>query len=82
MATVVGKPSSRQETYKTQVQSLGQEDPPEEAWQLTPLFLPGESHRHGSLVGYSPKGHKETDMTDKNLFCWEGDADNFVLRFL
>ena len=23
-------------------------------WQLTPVFLPGESHGQGSLVGYSP----------------------------
>jgi len=23
-------------------------------WQLTPLFLPGESHGQRSLVGYSP----------------------------
>ena len=23
-------------------------------WQPTPVFLPGESHGHRSLVGYSP----------------------------
>jgi len=23
-------------------------------WQLTPIFLPGESHGQRSLVGYSP----------------------------
>jgi len=23
-------------------------------WQSTPVFLPGESHGHRSLVGYSP----------------------------
>ena len=28
------------------------------AWQLTPVFLPGESHRPRSLVGYTPWGHK------------------------
>ena len=33
------------------------------AWQLTPVFLP-ESHRWRSLVGYSPWGHKELDMTE------------------
>ena len=27
-------------------------------WQPTPVFLPGESHRQRSLVGYSPRGHK------------------------
>ena len=31
------------------------------AWQPTPVFLPGESHRHRSRVGYSPWGHKESD---------------------
>ena len=33
-------------------------------WQLTPVFLPGESHGQRSLVGYSPGGHKELDMTE------------------
>ena len=33
------------------------------AWQPTPVFLPGESHRQRSLVGYSPYGRKELDMT-------------------
>ena len=28
-----------------------------------PVFLPGESHGQRSLVGYSPWGHKESDMT-------------------
>ena len=27
-------------------------------------FLPGESHGQMSLVGYSPEGHKELDMTN------------------
>ena len=27
------------------------------AWQPTPVFLPGESHRQRSLPGYSPWGH-------------------------
>ena len=34
------------------------------AWQPTPVFLPGESHGHRSLVGYSPRGRKELDMTE------------------
>ena len=33
-------------------------------WQLTPVFLPGEFHGQRSLVGYSPWGHKESDMTE------------------
>ena len=28
-------------------------------WQLTPVFLLGESHGQRSLVGYSPWGHQE-----------------------
>jgi len=34
------------------------------AWQPTPIFLPGESHGQRSLVGYSPLGCKESDMTE------------------
>ena len=33
-------------------------------WQITPVFLPGESHGQRSLVGYSPWGHKELDTTE------------------
>ena len=32
-------------------------------WQPTPVFLPGESHGWRGLVGYSPWGCKESDMT-------------------
>ena len=34
------------------------------AWQLTPVFLPGESRGQGSLVGYSPCGHTESDTIE------------------
>jgi len=50
--------------WETQVQSLGQEDPLEKKWQLAPVFLPGKSHGQSSLVGYSLRGHKESDKTD------------------
>ena len=33
-------------------------------WQPTPVFLPGESHGHRSLAGYSPWGHKESDTIE------------------
>ena len=33
-------------------------------WQLTLVFLPGESHGQRSLVGYSPWGYKELDTTE------------------
>ena len=34
-------------------------------WQHTPVFLPGKSHGQRSLVGYSPWGCKESDMTER-----------------
>ena len=37
-------------------------------WQLTPAFLPGESHGQRSLVGYTPWGRKESDMTERLHF--------------
>ena len=33
-------------------------------WQPTPVFLPGESHGWRSLVGYRPRGCKESDTTE------------------
>ena len=32
--------------------------------QTTPVFLPGQFHGQRSLVGYSPRGHTELDMTE------------------
>ena len=37
-------------------------------WQPTLVFLPGESHGWRSLVGYSPWGPKELDMTEQLHF--------------
>ena len=34
------------------------------AWQPTPVLFPGESHGQRSLAGCSPRGHKESDMTE------------------
>ena len=34
-------------------------------WQLTPVFLPGESQGQRSMAGYSPWGHKESDTTER-----------------
>ena len=50
--------------WETQVQSLGWEDPLEREWLPTLVFLPGEFHGQRSLVGYSPWGRKELDMTE------------------
>ena len=48
------------------IRSLGREDSLEKGmpWQPTPVFLPGEFHGQRSLVGSSPWGHKESDMTE------------------
>ena len=35
------------------------------AWQPTPVFLPGEFHGQRSLVGCSPRGFKELDLTER-----------------
>ena len=32
-------------------------------WQPIPVFLPGKSHGQASLVGYSPWGCKQSDVT-------------------
>ena len=37
-------------------------------WQPTLALLPGKFYGWRSLVGYSPWGHKESDMT-KRLHC-------------
>ena len=34
-------------------------------WLSTLVFLPEEFHGQRSLVGYSPQGHKEPDMTEQ-----------------
>ena len=37
---------------------------PGRKWQPIPVFLLGEFHGQQSLAGYSPLGHKESDMTE------------------
>ena len=56
--------NSSSKVQETQFQSLDWEDPLEEEMALTPIFLPGKSHRQRSLAGYSPWGHKELDTTE------------------
>ena len=48
---------------ETWVPSQGGEDLLEEEMQTTPVFLLGKSHGQRSLEGYSPRSHKELDMT-------------------
>ena len=49
----------------TQVQSLGQEGLLEEEMTTHSSILAGKSQGQKSLVGYSPWGCKESDMTEK-----------------
>ena len=53
-------PPAMQEMQEMRVQSLGQR----KKWQLTPAFLPGESHGQKNLVSCNPWGHKELDTTE------------------
>ena len=50
--------------------------PGEGKWQPTPVFLSEKCHGQRSLVGYNPKGHKESDMTERLHFLgikyWKG----------
>ena len=48
-------------THEMQAQSLGQEDTLGKEVITHSSILPGKSER--SLAGYSPWGHKESDMT-------------------
>ena len=41
-----------------------------------PVFLPGESHGQSSLGGYSPWGHKRSDMTEANWHTQSLLTDN------
>ena len=50
---------------ETGVWSLCQEDPLEKEMEIHSVFLPGESYGQRSLVGYSPWGGKQSDMTEQ-----------------
>jgi len=54
VAQLVKNPPAMQETP---VRFLGQEDPLEKEWLLTPVFWPGESHGLYSPWGYQRARH-------------------------
>ena len=68
IAQLVKNQPSMQEIW---VPSLGQEVLWRREWVPTPVFLPGKFHRLKRLVGYSPWGCKELDMTDKVILNLE-----------
>ena len=73
VAQMVKNPPAIREMW---VPSLGWEDPLEKGraihysilwrrkWQPTPVLLPEKFHGQRSLVGYSPWGHKESNMIE------------------
>ena len=44
-------------------------------WQSSPALLPGKSHGLRSLIGYSPRGRKESDTTERLHFHFYFQAD-------
>ena len=53
-----------QEMQETKVRSLGQEDLLAEVMTTHSSILAWRIHKQRSLVGYSPWGGKESDMTE------------------
>ena len=43
---------------------LHREDPLEKAMATHPVFLPGKSHGQRRLAGYSPNGHKQSQLSN------------------
>ena len=52
---------------ETRVHSVGEEDPLEKGI-LTLVFLPGKSHGQRSLMGHSPRGHKNQIINHMKMF--------------
>ena len=54
-------------------------------WNSTPVLLPGKSHGRRSLVGYSPWGREESDMTKRLYFhfslSWIGEGNGNPLQY-
>ena len=80
------KASTYNEGDPVSIPGLGRS--PGEGYSNPLQYLPGKSHGWRSLVGYSPRGHKELDMTERLHFpflflttraIWE--AQRRLLRF-
>ena len=78
MELEVKNPTANAGDIRVTVQFLSQEDPLRRKWQLTPVFLPGQSSRQRSLVGYSSWGRKESDTTEQNGLVASKDACNEI----
>ena len=64
-----GLPGWRSKWYlpmqEVQLPAVGQEDALEEGKAPSPVFWPGESQGQRSLAGYSPRGRRESDTTER-----------------
>ena len=69
-------PTNARDT-QTWVPCLGQEDPLEKEVAAHSVFLPGRCHGQRSLMGYSPWGHRESDMTQ-----WVNISNAFPVPWL
>ena len=82
MASLVAQTVKRLPTMReTWVRSWIGKIPWRRKWQPTPVFLPGKSHGLRSLVGYSPRGRKESDTTERLHFHFHTSIDkNHVIQ--
>ena len=53
-----------QEMQEVRIRSLGREGPRSREWQPTLVFLSEKFHGQRSLAGYSPWGHKKSDLAE------------------
>ena len=75
MALVVKNPPANAGDIRDLGSIMSWEDPLEKEMAPTPVFLPGESHGQGSLVGYSPSGrNSQAVLVVKNLPTSSGDT--------
>ena len=82
VALVVKNPPANAGDIRELVQSLDiREIPWRRAWQPTPVFLPGRSHRQRSQVGYSPWGCKELDTTEVTQYVPFNKYMNYIYSF-
>ena len=77
LASLVAQRLKRLPTMReTWVRSLGWADTLEKEMAIYSRILPGEFHGRRSLVGYSPRGCKESDTT-KRLHIEKKESQTF-----
>ena len=64
MVQVVKNPPANAKKKEMLVQPLGREDPLQQEMATAPVFLPAKSQGQRRLMGYSPWGHRESDVIE------------------